>query len=123
MNATKVLLELVNGYKTYSAAILTIVAGIGAILSKNYSAGVADLMQAMTLIFGGAAVVGLRHAVAKVPTEVGLRHAVASGPCEVGLRHAVADGPTEVGLRHAVASGPCEVGLRHAVAEAPTGIF
>jgi hypothetical protein len=83
MNATTVLLDLVNGYKTYSAAILTIVTGIGAILSKNYSQGVADIMQAITLIFGGAAVVGLRHAVAKVPTEVGLRHAVAEVPTGV----------------------------------------
>ena len=95
MNATKVLLELINGYKTYSAAILTIVTGIGAILSKNYSQGVADIMQALTLISGGAAVVGLRHAVAKVPTEVGLRHAVAENPTEVGLRHAVAKVPTD----------------------------
>ena len=41
--------------------------GVGAILSKNYSQGVTDILQALTLIFGGAAVVGLRHAVAKVP--------------------------------------------------------
>ena len=27
-------------------------------------------MQALTLVFGGTAVVGLRHAVAKVPTGV-----------------------------------------------------
>ena len=67
MNASTVLLDLINGYKTYSAAILTIVTGIGAILSKNYSQGIADIMQALTLIFGGTAVVGLRHAVAKVP--------------------------------------------------------
>jgi hypothetical protein len=70
MNASKYLLELINGYKTYSGAILTIVTGIGAILSKNYSQGVADIMQALTLIFGGATVVGLRHAVAKVPAGV-----------------------------------------------------
>ena len=70
MNVSTILLELVNGYKTYSAAILTIVTGVGAILSKNYNQGIADIMQAMTFIFGGAAVVGLRHAVAKVPTGV-----------------------------------------------------
>lgn len=70
MNVSSILLDLINGYKTYSAAILTIVTGVGAILSKNYSQGVADIMQALTLIFGGAAVVGLRHAVAKVPTGV-----------------------------------------------------
>jgi hypothetical protein len=70
MNASTVLLNLINGYKTYSAAILTIVTGVGAIMSKNYSQGIADILQALTLIFGGAAVVGLRHAVAKVPTGV-----------------------------------------------------
>ncbi len=70
MNTSTALLDLINGYKTYSAAILTIVTGIGAILSKNYSQGLADIMQALTLISGGAAVVGLRHAVAKVPTGV-----------------------------------------------------
>jgi hypothetical protein len=70
MSTATMLLDLINGYKTYSAAILTIVTGVGAILSKNYSQGVADILQALTLIFGGASVVGLRHAVAKVPTRV-----------------------------------------------------
>jgi multidrug transporter EmrE-like cation transporter len=70
MNATTVLLDLVNGYKTYSAAILAIATGVGAILSKNYSQGTADILQALTFVFGGASVVGLRHAVAKVPTGV-----------------------------------------------------
>jgi hypothetical protein len=70
MNFSTILLDLVNGYKTYSSAILTVVTGVGAILSKNYSQGVADILQAMTLIFGGTTVVGLRHAVAKVPTGV-----------------------------------------------------
>jgi hypothetical protein len=70
MNASTIILDLINGYKTYSAAILTIVTGIGAILSKNYSLGVTDILQALTLIFGGATVVAMRHAVAKVPTGV-----------------------------------------------------
>ena len=70
MNLTTILLDLVNGYKTYSAAILTIVTGVGAILSKHYSEGVTDILQALTLIFGASAVVGLRHSVAKVPTGV-----------------------------------------------------
>lgn len=70
MSASTLLLEVINGYKTYSAAILTIVTGVGAILSKNYSQGATDILQALALIFGGASVVGLRHAVAKVPTGV-----------------------------------------------------
>jgi hypothetical protein len=67
MNTTTLLLEAINGYKTYSAAILAIVTGVGAILSKNYGGGATDILQALTLILGGASVVGLRHAVAKVP--------------------------------------------------------
>jgi hypothetical protein len=70
MNASTILLDLINGYKTYSAAILTTVTGVGAILSKDYNQGVTDILQALTLIFGSASVVGLRHAVAKVPTGV-----------------------------------------------------
>jgi hypothetical protein len=77
MNLSMILLDLINGYKTYSAAILTIVTGVGAILSKNYSQGLTDIFQALTLIFGSASVVGLRHAVAKVPT----------GPLEAAGRH------------------------------------
>jgi hypothetical protein len=70
MNFATIVLDLINGYKTYSGAILTIVSGVGAILSKNYSQGVAEILQALTLIFGGATVVGLRHAVAKIPSGV-----------------------------------------------------
>jgi hypothetical protein len=70
MNVSATLLNLINGYKTYAAAILTIVTGVGAILSKNYGPGITDILQGLTLIFGGATVVGLRHAVAKVPTRV-----------------------------------------------------
>jgi hypothetical protein len=69
MSASTILLDLINGYKTYSAAILTVVTGVGAIVSKNYSQGVTDILQAVTLIFGGTTVVALRHAVAKVPTS------------------------------------------------------
>jgi hypothetical protein len=70
LNVSTILLDAINGYKTYSAAILTVVTGISAIVSKNYSPGIADVLQGLTMIFGGAAAVGLRHAVAKVPTGV-----------------------------------------------------
>jgi hypothetical protein len=74
------LLRLINGYKTYASAILAIVSGLGMILTKNYAGGFSELFQALTLIFGGASIVGLRHAVAKI-----------EGPGPVGLRHIVAD--------------------------------
>jgi hypothetical protein len=70
MNIVSILLMLINGYKTYASVILTIVSGLGMLLSKNYGEGVSTIFQALTLIFGGASVAGLRHAVAKVPTHV-----------------------------------------------------
>jgi hypothetical protein len=66
MKLVPLLLSLVNGYKTYSSVILAVVSGLGMILSKNYGGGVAEIFQALTLVFGGASVVGLRHAVSKV---------------------------------------------------------
>ena len=74
------LFGLINGYKTYTSAILVIVLGLGMIFTKNYSGDVSEIFQALTLVFGGTSVVGLRHAVAK-----------ASRPGEADLRHAVAD--------------------------------
>jgi hypothetical protein len=70
MNVTALMLELVNGYKTYSSVILAIVSGLGMILSKNYGGGISEIFQALTLVFGGASIVGLRHAVAKLPRGV-----------------------------------------------------
>lgn len=68
MNWITVLLGLINGYKTYSSVILAIVSGLGMILTKNYGGGASEILQALTLVFGGASVVGLRHAVAKLLT-------------------------------------------------------
>jgi hypothetical protein len=79
MNFAAFLLVLINGYKTYASVILAVVSGLGMILTKNYAGGISEIFQAMTLIFGGTSVVGLRHAVSKLESssEVGLRHAVA----------------------------------------------
>jgi hypothetical protein len=68
MNWITLLLGLINGYKTYSSVILTIVSGLGMILTKNYGGGVSEILQALTLVFGGASVAGLRHAVAQLST-------------------------------------------------------
>ncbi|MGO9471066.1 MAG: hypothetical protein ACLQIB_41595 [Isosphaeraceae bacterium] len=70
MNIVNVLLSLINGYKTYSTVILAVASGLGMILAKNYGGGIAEICQALLLVFGGASLVGLRHAVAKVPTGV-----------------------------------------------------
>ena len=70
MSATTILLDLINGYKTYSASILLVVTGVGAILSKNYSPGVSDVLNGLAVIFAGVAAAGLRHSVDKVPSGV-----------------------------------------------------
>ena len=69
MNGIALLLKLINGYKTYSSVILAIVSGLGMILTKDYGGGVSEILQALTLVFGGTSVAGLRHAVAKVSTS------------------------------------------------------
>jgi hypothetical protein len=50
-------------YQAHSPAILAIVSGLGMILTKNYSGGLSEILQALTIVFGGASVVGLRNAV------------------------------------------------------------
>jgi nucleoside permease NupC len=60
------LLSLTNGYKTYASVILAVVSGLGMILSKNYGEGLAEIFQALTLVFSGASVMSLRHAVSKM---------------------------------------------------------
>jgi type IV secretory pathway VirB2 component (pilin) len=64
------LLSLINGHKTYAAVLLTIASGLGLIFTKNDTFGTTEFFQALTLVFGSASVVGLRHAVSKVPTDV-----------------------------------------------------
>jgi hypothetical protein len=79
MRAVSFVLNLINGYKTYASVILAIVSGLGMILTKNYAEGIPEVFQALTLLFGGTSIVGLRHAVSKATNsgEVDLRHAVA----------------------------------------------
>jgi hypothetical protein len=55
-----------NAFKTCSSAMLAVVSGLGMILTKNYSAGASDFLQALTIIFGGVSVVGLKQDVAKL---------------------------------------------------------
>jgi FtsH-binding integral membrane protein len=62
----------VNGYKTYFSVFLAVASGIVMILTKYYQGGIAEIFQVITLVFGGASIVGLRHAVAKLenPSKV-----------------------------------------------------
>ena len=82
MNPISLALNLINGYKTYSSVTLAVASGVGMIASKNYSEGLSQIFQGLTVVFSGASVVGVRHAVAKVENQGGasmanVRHAVA----------------------------------------------
>ena len=63
-NVTIVLLGAINGYKTYASVILAIVTGLGLIVSKDYGPGTTDTLQALLVLFSGASIASLRHAVA-----------------------------------------------------------
>jgi RsiW-degrading membrane proteinase PrsW (M82 family) len=69
MNPISLALNLINGYKTYSSVILTVASGVGMIATKNYSEGLSQILQGLTMVFGGASVASLRHAVAKVENQ------------------------------------------------------
>jgi hypothetical protein len=69
MNVVSLSLYLIDGYKTYSSVILGVLCGLGMILSKNYGPGIYEIFQALALLFAGASLVGLRHAVAKIATS------------------------------------------------------
>jgi hypothetical protein len=64
MNIPAVLHYFFITYKSYSSVILAVVSGLGMILSKKYAAGFSDVCQAIMVVFWGASVAELRHAVA-----------------------------------------------------------
>jgi hypothetical protein len=70
MNMLNIVLKFINGYKTYASAILAVVSGLGMILTQNYAGGLAQIFQTLLLLFGGASIVGMRHAIAKVEDKV-----------------------------------------------------
>ncbi len=61
MNLISLLIHLINGYKTYASVILTIISGLGMILSKQYSEGISEIFQGLVILFSGASVASLRH--------------------------------------------------------------
>jgi hypothetical protein len=70
MSVITVFLNLVNGYKTYASVIMAIVSGLGLVLSKNYTGGLTQIFQSLLILFGGASIAGMRHAVAKLSAQV-----------------------------------------------------
>ena len=61
MSPISIILKLINGYKTYASVILTIVSGLGMLLSKQYSEGISQIFQGLVILFSGASVASLRH--------------------------------------------------------------
>jgi hypothetical protein len=70
MTILSILLKLINGYKTYASVILTIVSGLGMILSKQYSEGISQVFQGLVILFGGASVASLRHDIVSPSMEL-----------------------------------------------------
>jgi hypothetical protein len=65
MNSISILVRLMNGYRTYSAAILAVLSGFAAIMCEKRGSELRAVLQTLAWILTGAAIFGLRHAVAK----------------------------------------------------------
>jgi hypothetical protein len=65
MNTISDLAKLAELAKKYGPTLAAVASGIGMILSKNYDQGINTIFQALTVLFGGASMASLQHAVAK----------------------------------------------------------
>jgi hypothetical protein len=69
MNVIAILINLINAYKTYASVILTIISGLGMILSKQYGEGLSEVFQGFVILFSGASVASLRHDMVSGPVD------------------------------------------------------
>ncbi len=65
MSTLALIIQLVKASKQYAPVIAAVASGIGMIASKNYSEGISTIFQTLTLVFSGASVASLQHAVSK----------------------------------------------------------
>ncbi len=65
-----VLQNLLKNHATYWSAVLMVVAGVSAIVAKNYQLGFTDFLNALTLIMGALTAMSLKHDVEQVPEQV-----------------------------------------------------
>jgi hypothetical protein len=65
MSTFALIVQLAKAAKQYAPVIAAVASGVGMIASKNYSEGINTIFQALTLVFSGASVVSLQHAVSK----------------------------------------------------------
>jgi hypothetical protein len=54
----------------YGPVIAAVATGVASIAMQHYSEGLAEILQALSLLSGGTAVASLRHAVHQVPDAV-----------------------------------------------------
>lgn len=66
MSVIALIVQLVKDYKTYSPVLLAIGSGLGMILTKGLGGGIPELFQILSVVFGGASLVGLRTALARL---------------------------------------------------------
>jgi hypothetical protein len=70
MGVITILTKLISDYKTYASVILAVVSGLGLILSKDYSAGINQILQALLVVFSGASALSIRLDLNKVAGQV-----------------------------------------------------
>jgi hypothetical protein len=54
----------------FGPIVMTIAAGIASILAKNYGQGVTEILQVLTILFGGTAMAALRYEVDAAPEKI-----------------------------------------------------
>lgn len=64
------LTTIVTTLKKYAPVIAAVATGIASIASKNYSEGLQQIFQALTVLFGGASMASLHASVRAVPDGV-----------------------------------------------------
>lgn len=72
MQTIKLILKLIDGYKTYASSLAAVCAALALIFGGDYLAGVPALMaalQALLAVAAGTAVMSLRQAVAKIESD------------------------------------------------------
>jgi hypothetical protein len=65
MSTIALVVQLAKAYKQYAPVIAAVTSGVGLILTKHYDEGINTIFQALTLVFSGASVASLQHAVTK----------------------------------------------------------
>lgn len=66
MTVIALLVQLVKDYKAISPVLLAIGSGLGMVVTKGLGYGIPELLQILSIVFGGASLVNLRTALARI---------------------------------------------------------